>query len=771
MSIYKSWKRYHFENDITAGMMDNFFKVDKPVVGGGDTETTGLHIIKDKPFLMIFGWLFPGEEYGRVFTFYPTQRNMKLFFDLAKKLKVFTWWNTKFDLHMMTNIGWRYEESNLMEGLAIARLVVEAIPARDGGDSLALKDIGRNYVDPAAADSEHKVKDVLERLNKERVRILAASLKQFTMEGVFTSNGKPKKWGKGAIEDFLKDITNEYEDLPEDVREVFEEWNKEYPEPGYYEAFLEDKEAMIEYAGNDVITMLEFYRKAIPILIQKQQKETLKRENRVILPLYRMERIGMRVDRDYLETSRKKLKKLIIEKRQKMCAIGGQIFTVGQHELIKTIYKEKFGIELEKADKKAMKDIARRFKGKPAGDMAKLIRDLRRLEKWYSTYCVRLLKISEYDGRFYTQIAQCSAVSGRVGSDGQQFPKERILTDEGVAYEEEHGEGKAPESMEIFFPRRAFLPTDRGSRHGYSAIYYLDFSQIELRNQADYTLRVSGGDMNLCRAYMPFQCRHYKTGEYYDFRTPKPRSRWNEKQEDGKTSAWLMPEENYKPWEPTDVHSETTHNALLALGYECLEKYKSYRATAVMKEEAIVFGRILDKDAFKMARYKGKIFNFMKNYGGGLGAAMDQLDLPEIAAKALIKGYEVAFPGVILYQEAIYKAWEDNGGYVKNMYQRRYYIDNRRKVYKLGNYCIQGTCADMLKECIIEIDALLMEYKSRFIMNIHDELQFEIWKGEEFLIEKLLKIMQTHDWHYVPVVSDVEIATDTWATKKDWEAA
>jgi DNA polymerase-1 len=56
-------------------------------------------------------------------------------------------------------------------------------------------------------------------------------------------------------------------------------------------------------------------------------------------------------------------------------------------------------------------------------------------------------------------------------------------------------------------------------------------------------------------------------------------------------------------------------------------------------------------------------------------------------------------------------------------------------------------------------------------MNIHDELQFEIWKGEEHLIQKILDIMQSHDWHQVPIVSDVEIAEENWATKKDWEGA
>lgn len=691
---YKTWKRRHLK-DETIYYMEEMFNQDNPLVGGFDTETTGLHIKKDKPFLMIFGWNIPGKDFGRVFTFEPTPKAMELFFKLAKKLKVFLAWNTKYDLHMVSNIGYAghvQSMTNLFEGIALARLCVEAIPSRNGGDSMELKHIGKEYVHPLANAAEVVIKEIKKSLKAQRVKILASALKQFPLPGQYTAKGKQKMWGKKAVEDFLKDILHEPEDLPEDVRELYEDWKSDFQdgeyEPTYKDIYDENPEAMITYAGDDVITMLEFYKKAVPVIKLREQLRTLKRENALILPLYRMERVGIRVDRDYLENSRLKLKEVIRQKRQKMWEIAGQEFSIGQHELIKKIFLEKWNITLLKDDKKALKDVAREHDGEPK-EISQLIRDLRRLEKWYSTYCVRILNNTKYDGRFYTQIAQCSAVSGRVGSDSQQFPKERILNEEGNAYEKEHGEGKAPEEMEIFFPRRAFTPTDRGTSHGYNGIYYLDFSQIELRNQADYTIRVSGGDLNMCRAYMPFQCIHYKDSIMYDYKTPEGRKRWSEKQEDGRTSVWLMVDKNFEPWTPTDVHSETTHNALVELGYECLEKYKHYRPSASMPERNMIFGRELDEAAFKMARYKGKIFNFMKNYGGGMGAAMEQLDLPEVAAKALIKGYEIAFPEVVSYQNAVIKR-HGQQGYVTNMYGRRYYINDTNKSYKLANYLIQG---------------------------------------------------------------------------------
>ena len=73
----------------------------------------------------------------------------------------------------------------------------------------------------------------------------------------------------------------------------------------------------------------------------------------------------------------------------------------------------------------------------------------------------------------------------------------------------------------------------------------------------------------------------------------------------------------------------------------------------------------------------------------------------------------------------------------------------------------------MLKEKIVEIDKLLLPYKSRFQMNIHDELSFEIHKGEEFLYPLIKKIMEDVDWMVVPAIADLEITTDNWADKKE----
>ncbi len=283
--------------------------------------------------------------------------------------------------------------------------------------------------------------------------------------------------------------------------------------------------------------------------------------------------------------------------------------------------------------------------------------------------------------------------------------------------------------------------------------------------QAHYTLLVSGGDPNLCRAYLPFNCRHYQTGNIYSYHDSAERIRYSEKQPNGE-SAWV--DEHGVPWSKTDVHAETTHNALMQLGYVCHEKYRKYE----LPHGAVgspAFPRLVEGEGFKDVRGKGKMFNFMANYGGGKGAAMKSLDLDDTAADALVKGYAESFPHVKIYQDAIVRAHMLKG-YVRNLYGRRYYLSEPRKAYKLANYNVQGTCADALKQAIIDLDSYILEnkLKSKIVMPIHDEVIFDIYAGEEQVKQKFMEIMQqAFSWCLVPVTAGVEVTYTDWASKKE----
>lgn len=227
----------------------------------------------------------------------------------------------------------------------------------------------------------------------------------------------------------------------------------------------------------------------------------------------------------------------------------------------------------------------------------------------------------------------------------------------------------------------------------------------------------------------------------YSLENEKERSRWNEKQPNG-DSAWL--DENGKPWEKTDLHTLTASKAYPDVPIDSPEFKKDYRP-------------------------KGKTTNFASNYGGGPGALTGVLDISWEEAEQLVNGYNEAFPGVIEYQNKIILAHSQKG-YVHNHYGRRYYIQDSYRAYKLANYAVQGSAADALKKAIIELDQFLLDKKSNLVIPIHDELSYDIHKGEEWIIPKLLEIMQNaFSWCKIPVSAGVEITYTTWADKKEME--
>jgi DNA polymerase I len=610
-----------------------------------DTETTGLHLKADKPFLITL--TFDDKSRAIDLDKIVSIDLLQIVFDELKNFKWVVGHNIKFDLHMLANIGITYEANNITDTMILARLALDT----DEVFSLALKSLAKKYIDDAAADDQKIVKSALLKIKKS---------------------------------------TNVKEPTYKDVYDM-----------------LEYRQVMIDYALNDTEITLQLAKKLLNVVQARNQEGTFKLENSIILPLFRMERVGLKIDREYLKERKKFFEELISQKRTELHKLTGETFNVGQHAEIKKWYN-KNGLELASSDDKSMQYVKNVTEG-VLHQVASLIQELRSLEKWYSVYIIRMIEKSEYDGRAYTQVNANSAITGRLSSDFQQFPKYPIYDNEG---------------NELFHPRRMVIVS--GGK--YNKLAYLDYSQIELRVQANYTYEISGGDLNMCRAYMPHECISGTTYQKFD-PTRDAHRIFNDK--------WYKIEDN-QLWEPIDLHSATTKEAFPDV------------------EES--------SDEFKKLRNLGKSTNFAKNYGATKNALMEQFGFEEDIATKLDKAYYQAFPKILDYQNLVRKIYYQRG-YVKNMYGRRYYMNDKRFVYRLYNYLVQGSCADMLKSKIVEVDALLKPYKTRFQMNIHDEMSFEIYEGEEFLIPQIKALMENIDRMIVPVVAEVETTETNWAEK------
>ena len=704
------------------GDMEWDFVTSNPKYFAYDTETTGLNFMKDKPFLIIFG--FDKNIYYWEADF--NEATYAMFRIVEQTDKMLFAHNAKYDYHMLYNNGTPIpDDIELSDSVTLFRLISDC---DDDFQSMKLEKLGEKYVDPDAKFAGHEIKRLLEKMKAERKKAVCSNYKLLTGEKTYK-----KAWD--TFHDRVRFIT--------EYHECFDD----YKEPTYYDAFLEDPELVKQYAADDVVIILEFLNNIGNIYAKRYydystksiDTRTWKRENRLIRGIASMERNGFKVDVDYLIQSHYRVEKFKNKLYEKLFSLTNDTWKVGQHAEIKKFFEKEFGLVLDKSDKKAIQELAHNDNER-ISNIAKIIIKLRTVDKWLSTYIDGVLnKIIEVDGewRLYTSINNNGTISGRVSCDLQQMPKyaitekddnDKLIIDESIADNEDG---------ELFHPRKFVVPSD-----GYK-LYFIDYSQMELRIQANYTILVGHTDYNLCRAYMPYDCytiielTHDKID--FDYTNPvhiKHAYDWKWYNKDG------------TEWEPTDLHTKTTLTAF--------PEFEDKTDTKEFK---------------KKWRYLGKSTNFAKNYGCGSKTLASNLGIDLETATKLSEAYNQAYPGVIEYQKSV-QAELNLKGFVTNLYGRRYYLEKSTNFYKGNNYVIQGTGADALKEVEIQICEYLKDKKSRFILPIHDELAIEVAPGEESYVPKAIKEMMESIGNvikYTPMVAEVEMTDTNWAEKHSVE--
>jgi len=184
-----------------------------------------------------------------------------------------------------------------------------------------------------------------------------------------------------------------------------------------------------------------------------------------------------------------------------------------------------------------------------------------------------------------------------------------------------------------------------------------------------------------------------------------------------------------------------------------------------------IFGVDINKVTREM-RSRAKTANFGIIYGISSFGLAERLTIGRKEAKDLIDGYFASYPGVRSYMdESIRKAREK--GYVTTMFGRRRYlrdIHSRNQVVRGNaernaiNAPIQGSAADIIKIAMVKIHERLKyeHFKSKMILQVHDELIFEVFLEElEKLKEIVISEMSGAATLSVPLKVD-------WGTGKNW---
>jgi DNA polymerase I len=150
-------------------------------------------------------------------------------------------------------------------------------------------------------------------------------------------------------------------------------------------------------------------------------------------------------------------------------------------------------------------------------------------------------------------------------------------------------------------------------------------------------------------------------------------------------------------------------------------------------------------------RREAKAVNFGILYGQGPHGLSQGADIPFKQAKEFIDNYFKEYSGVKNYLEKTIEEAKVSG-YVETMFGRRRYLpeinSNIAMVKKAAermavNTPLQGSAADIIKIAMIKINEQVLSGDIRMLLQVHDELVFEVRQGqEETAYTKIKKIME-----------------------------
>lgn len=175
-------------------------------------------------------------------------------------------------------------------------------------------------------------------------------------------------------------------------------------------------------------------------------------------------------------------------------------------------------------------------------------------------------------------------------------------------------------------------------------------------------------------------------------------------------------------------------------------------------------------------RNAAKAVNFGIVYGQSAFGLARSLSISMSDAKAFIDAYFDRFPGIRTFiDECIEKA--KSKGFAETILGRRRPIEgltskNRQQI-SLGerlavNTVVQGSAADLIKKAMIELHRVYLngELQARMLVQVHDELVFDIHKGQVEQESQLIRNIMEHALELeIPVVVDIETGSN-WAECK-----
>ncbi len=193
----------------------------------------------------------------------------------------------------------------------------------------------------------------------------------------------------------------------------------------------------------------------------------------------------------------------------------------------------------------------------------------------------------------------------------------------------------------------------------------------------------------------------------------------------------------------------------------------------IHRETACQVFKIPASEVTSDIRRKAKAINFGIIYGISAFGLAKQLGINRQQAALYIEAYFKEYPGIEQYMENM-KQYARKHGFVKSLFGRKCFIKYiNDKNFSLRSFSeraainapLQGTTADIAKVAMIKVNHLLKtkNFKTRMLIQVHDELLFEAPENEVEVLMPLIKnTMQSVLSLSVPLVVDIK-AGNNWA--------
>lgn len=163
---------------------------------------------------------------------------------------------------------------------------------------------------------------------------------------------------------------------------------------------------------------------------------------------------------------------------------------------------------------------------------------------------------------------------------------------------------------------------------------------------------------------------------------------------------------------------------------------------------------VAESEVTKEMRYKAKSVNFGIIYGQGAFGLAENLGISRTEAKEIIDNYKKQFPNIQKYMDDTIHFAQENGYVETLMGRKRWLKDINSANFTVRGFAernainspIQGTAADMIKLAMIRIHKTFQQhaFKSKMLLQVHDELVFDVHRDELELIQPVILDCMQH---------------------------